>query len=207
MSRPETGKTPDEKAFREILTEYRIKNGYSKRRLALILGIDPSALNKFENGKMQFSAKRMLDIAEKLDLKNKIINPLNFSEFKKQSAKILRVPILDSYPQNDEELKECEQKANKYLFFDLSFFPDGSFYAIENIENLMDVEKGEYLIINLEDKDIKEFDTALIKKDGRFFVRKLIGNKFGGSKEYPDIGRKGITVIGKVIMAVRMRKL
>ncbi len=207
MSRPETGKTPDEKAFREILTEYRIKNGYSKRRLALILGIDPSALNKFENGKMQFSAKRMLDIAEKLDLKNKIINPLNFSEFKKQAAKLLRIPVLDGYPQNDEELKECERKANKYLFFDLSFFPDGSFYAIENIENLIDADKGEYLIVNLSDKNIKEFDTALIKKDGRFFVRKLIGNKFSGSKEYPDFGGKGVTVIGKVIMAVRMRKL
>ncbi|MCL4497333.1 MAG: hypothetical protein M1467_04410 [Deltaproteobacteria bacterium] len=62
-------------------------------------------------------------------------------------------------------------------------------------------------IVNLDDKDIKEFDMALIKKNNRFFVRKLIGNKFTGSKEYPDFNSAGITVIGKVITAVRLRKL
>lgn len=207
MSRPKTGKTTGEKEFREILMEYRLKNGYTQNKFAEILGIDQSGYNKFESGKMQFSAKRMLDIAEKLDLKNKIINPLNFTEFKKQSVKLLRIPILSDYPQNEKELKECERKANIYLFFDLSFFPDGSFYAVENVENLTDIEKGEYIIVNLDDKDIKEFDMALIKKNNRFFVRKLIGNKFAGSKEYPDFNSTGITVIGKVITAVKLRKL
>ena len=207
MGRPKTGKTTGEKEFREILTEYRIKNKLSQNKFAEILGIGQSAYNKFESGKMQFSAKRMLDITEKLDLKNKIINPLNFAEFKKQATKLLRIPILDGYPQNEKELKEYEQKANKYLFFDLSFFPNGSFYAVENIENLTDIEKGEYLIVNLSDDDIKEFDTALIKKNNRFFARKLIGNKFGGSKEYPDFNSAGTTVIGKVIMAVRLKRL
>ncbi len=207
MGRPKTGKTTGEKEFREILTEYRKKNGYTQNKLAQVLGIDQSGYSKFESGKMQFSAKRMLDIAEKLDLKNKIINPLNFAEFKKQAVKLLRIPILDGYPQNEKELEEYEQKANKYLFFDLSFFPNGSFYAIENAENLTDIEKGEYVIVNLEDRDIKEFDTALIEKNNRFFVRKLIENKFGGSKEYPDLNPAGITVIGKVIMAVKLRKL
>ncbi len=207
MSRPGTGKTPDEKAFREILKDYRIKNGYSQSKLARILEMDQSALNKFESGKMTFSVKRMIDIAEKLDLKNKIINPINFTEFKKIAVKILRIPVLDDYLQTEEELKVIEQKANKYLFFDISFFQDGSFYAVENTENLEGIEKGEYLIVNIEDKEIKEFDTALIKKENRFLVRKLTGNKFMGSKEYPDLTAKGVSIIGKVIMAVKIRKL
>ena len=147
MGRPKTGKTTGEKEFREILMEYRKKNGYTQDKFAQVLGIDQSGYSKFENGKMQFSAKRMLDIAEKLDLKNKIINPLNFAEFKKQAVKLLRIPILNGYPQNEKELEEYEQKANKYLFFDLSFFPNGSFYAVENPENLTDIEKGEYVIL------------------------------------------------------------
>ena len=207
MSRPGTGKTPDEKAFREILKDYRIKNGYSQSKLARILEMDQSALNKFESGKMTFSVKRMIDIAEKLDLKNKIINPINFTEFKKIAVKILRIPVLDDYLQTEEELKAIEQKANKYLFFDISFFQDGSFYAVENTENLEGIEKGEYLVVNIADKEIKEFDTALIKKENRFLVRKLIGNKFMGSKEYPDLTAKGVSIIGKVIMAVKIRKL
>ena len=123
MSRPKTGKTISEKEFREILTEYRKKNGYTQNKFAQVLGIDQSGYSKFENGKMQFSAKRMLDIAEKLDLKNKIINPLNFAEFKKQAVKLLRIPVLDGYPQNEKELKEYEQRANKYFFLTLTLHP------------------------------------------------------------------------------------
>ncbi len=207
MSRPKTGKTFDEKAFRELLKDYRIKNGYSINKLAKVLEMDQSALSKYEAGKMEFSAKRMLDIAEKLDFKNKIINPLNFSDLKSQAVKILRVPILDSYPENEKELEEREKKASKYLFFDLAFFPSGSFYAVENTENLTDAEKGEYMVINLKDKEIKEFDNALIKKTGRFFIRKLVDNKFSGSKEYPDFPKKGAEIIAKVIMTVKFRKL
>lgn len=208
MSRPTTGKTLDEKAFRELLKDYRIKNGYSMNKLAKVLEMDQSSLSKYEAGKMELSAKRMLDIAEKLDFKNKIINPLNFSDLKSQAVKILRVPILNSYPENEKELEEREKKASKYLFFDLAFFPSGSFYAVENTENLTDAEKGEYIVINLKDKEIKEFDSALVKKNGKFFVRKLMNDKsFGGSKEYPDFPKKEAEIIGKVIMAVKLRKL
>ena len=208
MSRPKTGKTLDEKAFRELLKDYRIKNGYSMNKLAKILEMDQSSLSKYEAGKIEFSAKRMLSIAEKLDFKNKIINPLNFSDLKSQAVKILRIPILDSYPGNEKELEENEKKASKYLFFDLSFFPSGSFYAVENTENLIDAEKGEYIVINLKDKDVKEFGSALIKKNGKFFIRKLIDNKlFGGSKEYPDFPKKEAEIIGKAIMTVKLRKL
>ena len=207
MSRPKTGKTFDEKAFRELLKDYRIKNGYSINKLAKVLEMDQSALSKYEAGKMEFSAKRMLSIAEKLDFKNKIINPLNFADFKSQAVKILRVPILDSYPKNELELEEYEKKALKYLFFDISFFPDGSFYAVENQERLIDADKGEYIVINLKDKEIKEFDNALIEKSGKFLIRKLIESKFSGSKEYPDFPKKGTEIIGKAIMAVKLRKL
>ncbi len=31
---------------------------------------------------------------------------------------------------------------------------------------------------------------ALIKRSGRFFIRKLLGDKFSGSKEYPDFPKK-----------------
>jgi hypothetical protein len=48
---------------------------------------------------------------------------------------------------------------------------------------------------------------ALIKRSGRFFIRKLLGDKFSGSKEYPDFPKKGTEIIGKVIMAVKLRKL
>ncbi len=207
MTRPRTGKTINEKAFRELLKDYRLKNGYSMNKFAKFLGMDQSTLSKYEAGKMEFSAKRMLDISEKLDFKNKIINPLNFSDIKTQAVKILRVPILDVYPKNEIELAEYEQKANKYLFFDVSFFPSGSFYAVENQENLIDADKGEYMIINLIDKEIVEFNNALIKKSDKFFIRKLIGDKFGGSKEYPDFLKEDAEIIGKVIMAVKIRKL
>jgi hypothetical protein len=39
----------------------------------------------------------------------------------------MQIPVLDGHPQNEKELKEYEQRANKYFFFDLSFFPNGSF--------------------------------------------------------------------------------
>jgi transcriptional regulator with XRE-family HTH domain len=206
MGRANSGKTFDEEKFIKILKEYRIKSGYSQRKFADILNLCQSSYNKFENGKMTLSVKRMIEIAELLGIKNQIEDPINFSGFK-GIIKFLSISVFEDFAETAEAFQIMEKEAKQHLYFDSSVFPEGRIYAVLNKNDLEIIEEGEYVIVNLNDKEIKEDDVAVIKKNNKIMVKKLIKNRFAGNKKYPDLNLKDVEILGRVIMAVRMRTI
>ncbi len=206
MGRSNSGKTFDEIEFKKILKEYRINGGYSQKKFADLINLCQSSYNKFESGKMTLSVKRMIEIAEFLGIKNQIKDPINFTNFK-GIIKLASIPILENFAENSESFKIMEKETKHYLYFDSSFFPEGKIYAVLNEDNLGIIEKEEYAVINLDDKDIKEQDAAVIKKNNKIMIRKLVKNRFTGNKKEPDLNINDVEILGRVIMAVRMRKL